>query len=132
MDTIIQPVNRPAKRRTYRTHTDEFKRSAVELTLVDGASVSLIAREHNINTNQLFGWRKLYREGRLGNVPANGLKLLPVAVTESSLAPVPKFHPDPTTACSGVIELEVGKARLRIEGSVDAAALALVLERVLR
>lgn len=132
MDTIIQPVNRPAKRRAYRTHTDEFKRAAVELTLVDGASVSLIAREHNVNTNQLFGWRKLYREGRLGNAPASDFKLLPVTITESSLAPSPQHRRDPGTACSGVIELEVGKARLRIEGSVNAAVLALVLERVLR
>ena len=31
-----------------------------------------------------------------------------------------------------VIELEVGKAQLRIEGGVDVATLALVLEQLLR
>lgn len=60
MDTIIQSVEQRAKRRTYRSHTEEFKRAAVEQTLVEGASVSLIAREHNVNTNQPFGWRALW------------------------------------------------------------------------
>ena len=36
------------------------------------------------------------------------------------------------TLADGVIRLEVGKAQLRIEGGVDAATLALVLEHLLR
>jgi transposase len=38
----------------------------VEETLVPGASVSRVARRHAVNANQVFHWRKLYHEGRLG------------------------------------------------------------------
>jgi transposase-like protein len=58
---IIQPVTTRAKRGPYRQHSDEFKRAAVARTLVADASVSRIARELNINTNQLFSWRKRVR-----------------------------------------------------------------------
>lgn len=53
IDTIIQPANSPEKRRTYRNHSTEFRRAVVELTLVDGASVSLIAREQDIRVNAM-------------------------------------------------------------------------------
>ena len=58
------------------------KRRIVEETLVEGASVARVARAHGINANQVFGWRRLYLAGRLGECkPA--MKLLPVRVSES-------------------------------------------------
>ena len=36
----------------------------------------------------------------------------------------------PGKLCAGVIVVEVGRARIRVEGSVDAEALRLILERV--
>ena len=42
------------------------KRRIVEETWVRGASVARVARAHGINANQVFGWRRLYRAGRLG------------------------------------------------------------------
>src|SRR5438477_12399047 len=59
------------------------KRSIVEETLAEGASVARIARAHGINANQVFGWRRLYLAGRLGGV-SRAIKLLPVHVSESS------------------------------------------------
>jgi transposase-like protein len=38
----------------------------VEETLVPGASVARVARKRDVNANQVFYWRKLFREGRLG------------------------------------------------------------------
>lgn len=38
---------------------------------------------------------------------------------------------EPAPALAGGIELTVGKARLRLEGAVDAATLSLVLQRLL-
>ena len=52
-------------------------------------------------------------------------QLLPVRVAEV----VSEDRP-PARLCAGVIVVEVGRARLRIEGTVDAEALRLVLERV--
>ncbi len=34
------------------------KRRIVELTLVPGASVALVARTHGVNANQVFKWRR--------------------------------------------------------------------------
>src|ERR1700675_3577249 len=42
-------------------------------TLIAGASVSRVARRHDVNANQVFYWRKLYREGRLGSRTATQL-----------------------------------------------------------
>jgi hypothetical protein len=36
----------------------------------------------------------------------------------------------PAKLCAGVIVVEVGRARIRVEGSVDAEALRLILERI--
>jgi|SRR5271157_1223869 len=45
----------------------EMKRWIVEQTLAPGASVATVARRHGVNANQVFDWRKQYREGRLVN-----------------------------------------------------------------
>jgi len=58
------------------------KRRIVEETLVEGASIARVARAHGINANQVFGWRRLYRAGRLGDRKAT-MKLLPVHMSES-------------------------------------------------
>jgi transposase len=42
------------------------KRPIVEETLTPGTSVARVARAHGVNTNQVFGWRRLYLSGRLG------------------------------------------------------------------
>ncbi|MGF6974502.1 transposase-like protein [Paraburkholderia sp. JPY465] len=44
----------------------EFKRQIVEATLKPGASAALIAREHDINANLLFKWRRHYLDGDFG------------------------------------------------------------------
>lgn len=113
------------KRGPYRQHSDAFKRAAVARTLVPGASVSLIARELKINTNQLFSWRKRFstETGDEVNTPS---QLLAATVVDTP--------PVPATLASGpfgVIVLSVGQAQLRLEGPVDAATLTLLLARLL-
>ncbi len=72
MDTS-QPTQR--KRQTWPMAE---KRRIVEATLAPGASVALIARANGVNANQVFAWRRLYREGKLGQTPTSGTSLLPV------------------------------------------------------
>ena len=72
----------------------------------------------------MFHWRKLYREGRLDVAPP-ATQLVPVRIAE-----VVSDERPPAKLCAGVIVVEVGRARIRIEGSVDAEALRLILERV--
>jgi transposase len=111
----------PASKRRYRSKQE--RRQVVEETLQPGASVAVIARQHGVNANQVFYWRKLYREGRLDVAPR--AQLVPVRITE-----VVSGEQPPSRLYSGVIVIEVGRARIRIEGSVDAENLRLVLERV--
>lgn len=127
MDTIIQPVARPSKRGSYRRHCDEFKRAVVAQSLLPDASVSRIARQHNVNANQVFAWRKLFAEGQQESGDTV-CALLPVTLAAPIMA---QPAAGPAHACAGVIELTVGKARLRLEGTVDATTLSLLLQRLL-
>ena len=96
----------------------------VEETLQPGASVAVVARRHGVNANQVFQWRKLYREGRLDGRPI-AAQLVPVRIAE-----VVSGEQPPAKVRSGVIVVELGRARIRIEGAVDTENLRLVLERV--
>jgi transposase len=104
------------------------KRRVVEETLAAGASVARVARAHGINANQLFGWRRLYLAGRLGQ-PRPGIKLLPVRVSESQPAAVAVEPPtDAERPQRGTIYIEFRQAQVRIEGSADAALVRVLLE----
>jgi transposase len=136
-----------------RKHSIGDKRRIVEATLVAGASVARVARKHDVNANQVFGWRQLYQRGLLGgNVPS--VALVPVKVSESATAPV---SPDPAVVASpagsielprkprgtdlrkadaappsGSIQLRLPKGQLRVDGAVDAALLRVLVECLLR
>jgi len=128
MDTNFQPIISTNARGHYRQHPLEFKRALVALSLEPGASVARIAREHGVNANQVFSWRRLYEQDRLG-VPAlmRDDGLLPVV-----LAPSAPAVSNDTPNANGIIVLELGEVRVRIEGQPNAATLAQVLDRVLR
>jgi|SRR5215467_1296930 len=105
------------------------KRRMVEATLVPGASVARVARTEGVNTNQLFGWRRLYLAGRLGQ-PKAGVKLLPVRVSESLATPVAveRSCSDFPKPQMGTIHLELRHAKVRIEGGADLALVRVLLE----
>ncbi|WP_377705298.1 IS66-like element accessory protein TnpA [Pseudoduganella sp. UC29_71] len=128
MDTNFQPITSKNARGHYRQHPLEFKRALVALSLERGASVARIARGHGVNANQVFSWRRLYEQGRLG-VPAlmRDDGLLPVVLAPT--APAPNSTP---SDAKGVIVLELGQVRVRIEGQPNASTPAQVLDRVLR
>jgi transposase len=67
METSEQAIlDETPKREVRRRRSVEEKRRIVEETLETGASVARVARRHAVNANQVFYWRKKYREGRLG------------------------------------------------------------------
>jgi len=115
-------ISEPAAKRRYRSKQE--RRQIVEETLEPGASVAVIARQHGVNANQVFYWRKLYREGRLELEPA-AAQLVPVRISE-----VVSGEQAPTKFYAGVIVVELGRARIRVEGAVDVDSLRLILERV--
>jgi transposase len=102
-----------------RQYSDALKRQIVAEALAPGASVSVVARRHDVNSNQLFRWRR---------------QLLPKAVVEKTSAMVPvEIAPDSDrprrTDREGVIEIAFGcGARVRLRGEVSSETLRQVIE----
>lgn len=128
MDTLGEATQVGTGKGKKLRRTIKEKRDIVEETLVAGASVARVARRHGVNANQVFYWRKLFREGRLG-ISMNP-QLLPVKVAaERTTQPVKN---DDRSLSSGTMEIAFPKGRLRIAGSVDVVALRVVLESLAR
>ena len=105
----------PTKRRQY---SEALKRQMVAETQAPGASVSTVARRHDVNSNQLFRWRR---------------QLLPKAVVESGAMVPVELAPDDgrarRTDREGVIEIAFGcGARVRLRGEVSSPTLRQVIE----
>jgi transposase len=118
---------RTGPRRRYRAAE---KLRIVEETRAPGASVADVAREHGINANIVFGWRRLAQRGLLSAPGADSAALLPVKVESPTLLPTVKTPPrEAGTRERGMIEIEFsGGIRVRLHGAVDA----LLLKRVLK
>src|SRR2546430_17136954 len=86
-------------------YSEASKRQMVAETQLPGASVSTVARRHDVNSNQLFRWRR---------------QLLPKAVVESGAMVRVEIAPDDGRARrpdrEGVIEIAFGGgARVRLQ-----------------
>lgn len=104
------------------------RRRVVEETLEAGASVARVALKYGVNANQVFQWRRLYRDGKLGAASSNAMKLLPVSVVEvgESASPEPVAE---RCSSSGAIHIELpGEIRISLEGSVDQDLVRSVLK----
>lgn len=128
MDTSTQAIQvRGRERRRFRTV--EEKRRIVEAALEPGASVARVARAYGVNANQLFGWRRLYLEGRLEAKNRETPGLLAVRVVPGVRDAARRSNA--RTAC-GTIEIELAKGTMRIAGVVDPETLRAVLEYLTR
>ena len=112
---LVDTREGPVRRR--KRWPEAVKRQIVAETRAPGASVSVVARRHDVNANQVFNWRREYEAAAAGHE----IRLVPVQPTPGPAAP----------AAAGVIEIElVSGARVRVSGAVDGAALSQVLERL--
>ena len=141
MANDIRVGQRPRKRRT-----DEEKRLIVAETDEPGMSVSVVARRHDVNANQVFAWRRQYRRGELGG----GAALVPVGVIgkdgivstmetatakptiEQLLEPRAEQRPATITPKQPkMIEVELrGGTKIRIDADVKGSALQQVLKLI--
>src|SRR4051812_36539191 len=107
-------------RRRHRAWPESLKREIVAATLLPGSSVARVARCYDVNANQIFAWRRRYREAAVE--PAE-LRLLPVTVTPDQpegMAPA---------GASEVVEIVLaGGYRVRVGEGVQASTLRLVLD----
>src|SRR6202007_2355427 len=101
-----------------RQYSEALKRQMVAETQVPGASVSIVARRHDVNSNQLFRWRR---------------QLLPKAAVDSGAMVPVEVAPDSDrpqrTDREGIIEIVFGcGARVRLRGEVRSETLRQVIE----
>jgi transposase len=122
-DTQTQALRR-------RRHAASFKRELVERSLQPGASVSGIALENSINANVLFRWRReqLRATASEQHESTEQAVLLPVKLA-ATVTPTRQEAASPhLPMASGLIEIDIGAARVRLRGAVDEANVRCVLQ----
>lgn len=128
-DTPTAPNEETATTKRRRRHfTTSQKREMVEATLDGRLSVSVVARQYDVNANQLFRWRKQYLDGELLETPS--VNLLPVKLAEpGKLTSAELPAGQPATVQTGKLEVVLANQhRLVITGSVCQQSLATVLQ----
>jgi transposase len=106
-----------------------LKRRIVAETLEPGSSVSIVARRHDVNANQLFKWR---REMTPAQSPAaESVPMLPVEIVsqQGDELPAQPGEARPRLRRSGVIEITFGcGTRVCLRGEVSPETLRQVIE----
>jgi transposase-like protein len=115
-------------RRRNRSWPEALKREIVAASFAPGASVSVVARQYDVNANQVFSWRRLYRDDpRVAAVPSAS-QLIPVMVTSEQDAVSTQ-----ASTVTATIEIDLaGKYRVRVSSGVDTAVLRRVLDALER
>lgn len=118
------------------------KRRIVGETMRAGASIAQVARVNGVNANQVHRWRRLAERGLLVE-KAEQTRLLPVRIIPDSTGPsvpVVRLSAGPLIAAQshadgqgtqGIIQIEVERGRLRIEGVADLTTVRVALELLL-
>jgi transposase len=111
-----------------RQYTTAFRNDLVQRCLQPGASVSGIALENGINANVLFRWRREHLDASSRSRAPGGARAVLLPVKMAAVTPSEAHGMVATpSAAAGVIEIDIGAARVRLRGSVDEAAVRCVL-----
>ena len=103
-----------------------------------GASVSRVARDHDVNTNQVFKWRRLHERGLLV-AGRKAVPMLPVRIEDpAALAgqvvvqgTAVETHPAREVKPASM-EIELRGGRVTVHGAVDRAVLRVVITMLRR
>src|SRR4030088_2196065 len=93
-----------------RSWPEALKREIVAASFAPGSSVSVVARQYDVNANQVFSWRKRYRDDPHPAADRPAPQLIPVMITaeQDAVAAQPP-------AVAEQIEIDVtGKYRVRV------------------
>jgi len=116
------------ERRRRRLWSDEEKRQIVAETFAPGASVSIVARRHDMNANMLFTWRR--QVGSAALLPARAaMTLVPAAIRDE---PPTTVSPSSSVAVGRMEIVLASGDRVMVGADVDAGALARVVKALLR
>src|ERR1700739_2143806 len=94
MDTVHSAITEPVRRLEVftgagrrRKWSDEDKARIVAEIVASGDSVCSVARRHGLSPQQLFGWRRQWREAAGGHSEAEEVTFVPAVV--DSVVPAP-------------------------------------------
>jgi transposase len=105
-----------------RLWTEALKRRIVAETIEPGVSVSIVARRHDVNANQLFKWRREMAPEKPA-AAEQSVTMLPVQIV-----PEPS-EPHRRARRSGTIEITLAcGARVCVRGEVSSETLRQVVE----
>ena len=141
----VEFITRGDRRRVWAA---EQKRAIALESLDPSTTPTDVARRYGISSGLLYTWRRQLREGQLGSAPqrvagfarvdlvgeaprlAAPEQLQPISVPPLPLPVSPPQSPAAQTpSCAGLIEIALpGGASVRVDGSVDGAALRRVLD----
>ena len=110
--------------RRNRSWPEALKREIVAASYAPGSSVSMVARHYDVNANQVFSWRKRYRDDPRAPAMPAASRLIPVVVTaeQDAVATQP-------SSVAETIEIDlVGRYRIRVSSGVDTQTLRRVLD----
>jgi transposase len=112
------------ERRGRRLWSDDEKRRIVAETFADGASVSIVARRHDLNANMLFTWRRaLSAVASTGTASAD--TFMPAVIGPEAM---PATSPAPS-ASAGRMEIVLPSGdRVIVDSDVDVTALTRVVK----
>src|ERR1700722_3382529 len=112
--TALVDTKRRSDNPKRRQWSEAMKRRIVAETLEPGSSVSIVARHHDVNANQVFKWR---RDMAPGQTPAadESLSMLPVEIVSEQSG-----EPRPRPRRNGAIEITFGcGTRVSLRGEVS-------------
>jgi transposase len=117
--TTLDTSAKPGRRKGRPNYPRDFKKRLAQAACDPNVSVSLLAREHGINANMLFKWRRQYRADSFGPIEQEPV-FLPVTITADT--------PKAVVPASGQIEITFAGAVIRIDGCADAATVCAILQ----
>jgi transposase len=115
-----------------RAWSTEQKREIVAESYESGETVSAVARRHGLTPQQLFGWRRELQAGRGARddkVEVSGAGFARVIVQPALLGPDQPIAAN-RDGWTGVIEIAIGAATVRVGHGTDIATLTKVLRAV--
>lgn len=95
---------------TRRRFDRTWKRELIEQALRPGASVAKLARDNDLNTNQLFKWCRQHQRSMAQTETAAAL--LPVVIREEE----PQVAP---ASSSLILTVQLARGSMRFEGPLD-------------
>jgi transposase len=122
----MSDVDTKATRRNKRW-PEALKREIVAASIAPGASVSVVARQYDVNANLVFSWRRRYRAAEQPPTLTRSTPgLVPVTITRE---PNDEGASPPAPTTSETIEIEVSDGyRVRVGSGFDGRTLKRVLD----